>query len=348
MSRLVLLTEGHSNPDKGKTAAAILRYRTADVVGVLDSQAAGDVAQERFAAGGNIPIRALLADFPDADELVVGVAPAGMTFPPAWRRIILEAIERGMNITSGVHTFLNEDTEIAKAAHARGVRLWDVRTPPPGLGTALDQAKDAKPLRIHTVGLDCSVGKMTVAIELDNALRARGINSRFLATGQTGIMVSGYGLPIDRIISDFTAGASEKLILDNADREVLFVEGQGSLFHPLFSGVTLGLLHGCAPDFLILCSKPTRKLIVETERPTPSYRDALELNERCANLIHPCKTIGVAVNTYGMSSDDAKAAVETAEKETGLPATDVFRFGVERLVRAILETPRPSTGKTLR
>ncbi|MBI3735750.1 DUF1611 domain-containing protein [Candidatus Sumerlaeota bacterium] len=347
MSRIVLLTEGHSNPDKGKTAAAILRYRTAEVVGVIDSTQAGKNAGELFGAGGDIRVGASLDEF-NGDELMVGVAPAGLKFPPAWRKIILDAISRGMNVTSGVHTFLGEDPEIAAAAKAKGIRLWDVRTPPPDIGTSIDAAKDAKPLRVHTVGLDCSVGKMTVSIEIDRALRERGVNSRFIATGQTGIMVSGYGLPIDRIISDFVAGAAERLVMENQDREVLSIEGQGSLFHPLFSGVTLGLLHGSAPDFLILCSKPTRKCIVETQRPMPTLSAAMDIFTRCANFIHPCKIIGIGVNTYGLDVDAAQKEIEKAETETGLPATDVFRFGVEKLVEAILKTPRVSTGAMLR
>lgn len=347
MAKIVLLTEGHSTPDKGKTASSILRYRPTEVVGVLDSTQAGKTAQELLGVGGAVPCRASVHDF-KADELLVGVAPAGLKFPAMWRKHILEAIELGWNITSGVHTFLNEDPEISAAASRKGVRLWDVRTPPPGIGTSLDVAKDAKVLRVHTVGLDCSVGKMTVSIEIDRALRERGVNSRFLATGQTGIMVSDYGLPIDRIISDFVAGASEKLILENDDREVVQIEGQGSLFHPLFSGVTLGLLHGSAPDFLILCSKPTRACIVETTRPMPSLTEAMNIFTRCANLIHPCKIIGIAVNTFGMDEESARAEVDRAAKETGLPTTDVLRYGVDKLIDAILKTPRPSTGKTLR
>jgi uncharacterized NAD-dependent epimerase/dehydratase family protein len=350
MSRIVLLTEGHSNPDKGKTAASILRYRAREVVAVIDAGNAGRTAQELFGVGGEIPVVAGL-DKIEADELIVGVAPAGRKFPPNWKWIILEAIERGLSITSGVHVFLSEDLEIAAAAERRGARLWDVRRPPDDLTTALDQARTTKPLRVHTVGLDCSVGKMTAAIEIDRILRERGIHSRFLATGQTGIMVSGYGLPIDRVIADFTAGASERLIMENLDRDVLLIEGQGSLFHPLFSGVTLGLLHGCAPDFLIMCHKPARRRIVETDRPMPSWKDAIDIFTRCANLIHPCRVIALAVNSAGLAPAAARAEIDRAETETGLPAADVFldRPDVvfEKLVKPILRTPRPSDGSVL-
>ncbi len=347
MARIVLLTEGNSNPGKGKTAASILRYRGQEVVGVVDSTQAGKSAAELFGVGGETPVRADLSSF-EADELVIGVAPAGLTFPPVWKRIVLDAILRGMNVTSGIHTFLSDEPEIAAAAKAKGVRLWDVRRPPPQIGCSRDVAKDAKPLRVHTVGLDCSVGKMTVAIEIDLALQKLGYNSRFLATGQTGIMVSDYGLPVDRFVADFIAGASETLVMENLDREIQLIEGQGSLFHPLFSGVTLGLLHGCAPDFLILCTLPTRPCIVETDRPMPSLESAMEIYTTCSNFIHPCKIIGVAVNTFGLSENDARGEIVKAEKFSGLPATDVIRFGAEKLIAPILQTPRPSDASRLR
>jgi uncharacterized NAD-dependent epimerase/dehydratase family protein len=341
MGRLVLLTEGQTEPHHGKTAAAILRYRGDEVVGLIDSTQDGRTAGELLGVGGDTPIRADLSAF-EADELIVGVAPRGVQFPDAWRRIILQAIERGMNVTSGIHFFLGEDAEIAEAARRRGVRLWDVRTPPRDIGVSRDAARHAAPIRIHSVGLECAVGKMTVTIELDRALRAEGIDSQFLATGQTGIMVSNYGLPIDRFVADFIAGGAEHLVLDNLERAMLLIEGQGSLYNPFYSGVTLGLLHGCAPDFLILCHKATQKFISGTDRPLPTLTDAVELYSRCANLIHPCKVIGIGVNTHGLDEAAARAELDRAERETGLPAADVLRFGCEKLVRAVLETPRPS------
>lgn len=349
MARILLLTEGFSNPDKGKTAASILRYRAEEVVAVIDSGEAGRAAQELFGVGGSIPVVASISAAAavagagaEPDELIVGVAPSGRKFPEAWRKIILEAITRGMNITSGVHVFLSEDHEIAGAARTRGVRLWDVRTPPDDLDVSVDMARKARALRVHTVGLDCSVGKMTVSIELDRAMRRRGANSKFLATGQTGIMITGEGLPIDRIISDFVAGAAERLILENQDREVLHIEGQGSLYHPYYSGVTLGLLHGSAPDLLVMCYKPARKCLIGTDRPMASLREAVELYERMAGIIHPCRVIGVALNSLEMTDDAARAELERASRETGLPAADVVRFGAEPLVDAIMAAKRAS------
>lgn len=340
MSRIVLLTEGFSNPRNGKTAASILRYRRDEVVGVVDSHCAGRRAGELFGVGDDVPVRADLESF-DADELLIGVAPTGLLFPPAWRRLILRAIERGWNVVNGTHTFVTEDPEIVRAARKAGVRLWDVREPDPSVGCSADKARDCPALRVHTVGTDCAIGKMTVAIELDRELRRRGVDSEFLATGQTGIMIAGKGLPIDRMVSDFVAGGAEKLVLDSASREVVLIEGQGSLFHPLYSGVTLGLLHGSAPDALVMCTMPTRAKRVGTEQPIPPLREALDVFDRMANVMHPCRTIGVAVNTYGLDDATARAEVDRAEAESGLPATDVLRFGTENLVEAILSFRRP-------
>lgn len=340
MGKIVILTEGNTEPHHGKTAASILRYRGDEVVGLVDSEQAGKTSGELLGVGGSTPIRANLSAF-EADELMIGVAPTGLHFPDSWRRNILEAIDRGMNITNGTHTFLTEDEEFVRRAKAKGVRLWDVRTPPPNIGCAMDTAKDAKAIRVHSVGTDCAIGKMTVTIELDLAMQKQGKKSKFLATGQTGILVSGYGLPIDRIISDFVAGAAERLVIENPDYDYHFVEGQGSLFHPLYSGVTLGLLHGCAPDFLILCDKSADPLIASDRRPKPPLKVALDYYTQTANFMHPCKVVGMGLNTWGLNDAQARDAVKRAEDETGLPATDVIRFGCENLIEAILKTPRP-------
>lgn len=343
MSRIIIMTEGNTDDHHGKTAASILRYRGNEVVALVDSTQAGKTAGELLGVGGKTPIHASL-DGLKGDELMIGVAPVGLNFPDSWRRIILDAIDRGMNITNGTHTFLTEDAEFSKRARAKGVKLWDVRTPPTDIGCALDTAKDCKPIRVHSVGTDCAIGKMTVTIELDREMQRRGKRSRFLATGQTGILVSGYGLPIDRIISDFVAGAAERLILENQDYDYVFVEGQGSLFHPLFSGVTLGLLHGCAPDFLILCDKTSQNWIADERRPKPPLDLVRDYYTQTACFMHPCKVVGVALNTWGLDEAAARRAVEKAENETGLPATDVIRFGCGNLVDAILEAKRLSGG----
>jgi uncharacterized NAD-dependent epimerase/dehydratase family protein len=186
---------------------------------------------------------------------------------------------------------------------------------------------------------------MTAAIEIDRALRARGIGSRFLATGQTGIMVSGYGYPIDRMVSDFVAGGAEALVMENLDCEVQLIEGQGTIFHPLYSGVTLGLLHGCAPDFLILCHDPTLKYMVGTDRPVRPLGELRRWFEELANWMHPCKVVGVAGMTWRLSEVEARRELALAAEETELPASDPIRFGCEPLVEAIVNSPRPSTGE---
>jgi uncharacterized NAD-dependent epimerase/dehydratase family protein len=338
MKRIVILTEANTHPWFAKTASALLRYRSDQVVALIDSTQVGRTANELLGVGGATPIVANL-DQVEADELVLGVATEGHNFPAAWREIICRAIDRGIKIVNGSHFMLADDAEFAARAALNGTELYDVRKPRPEIGCAADKAKDSEVLRIHTVGTECAVGKMTVAIELDRALRDRGKNSRFIATGQTGIMVAGYGLPLDRFVADFLAGGAEWLVMHNLDREIIVIEGQGSLFHPLYSGVTLGILHGCAPDFLVLCDDAS--MIKCQYRAKPPLPEVIDFYERTANYIHPCRVVGIATNTRNLSEDQARVEIDRIEATTSLPATDVIRFGSAKLVDAILTTPRP-------
>ena len=206
-----------------------------------------------------------LADAPQADTLLIGIAPPGGKIPPHWRPIVLEAIARGLNVVSGLHEFLNDDAEFRAAAAQHGVRLVDLRDNDEH-DVASGEAFRKGCLRIHTVANDCSCGKMVAAVEVAEGLRRAGIDAAFVATGQTGIMVAGSGCAVDRVISDFVSGAAEKLVLANQHHEVVVVEGQGSLFHPRYSGVTLGLLHGLMPDGLIVCYEMGRKVVFGMEQ----------------------------------------------------------------------------------
>jgi uncharacterized NAD-dependent epimerase/dehydratase family protein len=338
--KIVILTEGKSNPLDAKTACGIIRYRPGEVAALLDSTRKGRTAGEVLGIGGPIPIVGSLAEVQGADTLLLGIAPAGGGLPEAWRPVIREAIERGLDVVSGLHFFLSDDPELSALARARGVRLQDVRRPPPGVTVSRNAARDLACFRIHAVGNDCNCGKMITSVEVNEGLRRRGRRSEFVATGQTGILISGWGVAVDRVISDFVAGAIERVVLDHRDAEFLLIEGQGSLVHPLFSGVTLSLLHGCAPQAMILCYEAGRKEVRHARMPMPPLREVLEIYERMAGIILPSKVIGISANTRLLSPAEAEREVRSAEDELGLPATDVIRFGAEKLVDAALEAKK--------
>jgi uncharacterized NAD-dependent epimerase/dehydratase family protein len=335
--RLIILTEGHTEPITGKTASCVLRYRPEEVVALLDSTKAGRTAQELMGVGGSTPIVANLADAPKANTLMIGIAPSGGRIPPAWKAIILEALKGGMDVVSGLHEFISDDPEFAAAAKKSGASIIDVRkNDEQDVSHRLNLREEC--LRIHTVGQDCSIGKMLVAVELTNALKAKGRDAKFIATGQTGIMVEGDGVPIDRVIADFVAGAIEKQVLAQQHHEILVVEGQGSISHPKYSAVTLGLLHGCAPHGMILCYEAGRTMVYGMDYvPLQPLDKLLKVYETMANLVSPSKVIGIAINSRLLNADQAAAEREKARREFGLPTCDVVRDGPEELVDAILK-----------
>ena len=256
--RFVILTEGETEPLAAKTATSAIRYRPDEVVAVLDSTSRGKSCQDLLGVGADVPIVGSLEEAKKANTLLLGIAPPGGKVPQAWRDIILSAIERKMNVVSGLHEFLADDPEFAAAAADHNVRLVDVRKNNER-DVAQREGIRGDCLRIHTVGQDCCVGKMVVAIEITRALERQQFDAKFVATGQTGIILEGDGCPVDCVVSDFVSGAAEKLVLANQHHDVIVVEGQGSLTHPRYSAVTLGLLHGIAPHGMILCYQVGRK-----------------------------------------------------------------------------------------
>jgi uncharacterized NAD-dependent epimerase/dehydratase family protein len=333
--RILLLTEGHSEPVAGKTASCILRYRGGDVVALLDSTAAGRTAGELFGVGGGIPVVGTLAEAPTANELVIGIAPSGGRVPPGWRPVLLEAIRRGMKIVSGLHEFLSDDPELAAAAAAAGVEIVDVRkNDERDVASRLGLRDDR--LRLLTIGQDCSVGKMLAAVELTQALRAKGHDAAFLATGQTGIMIEGDGCPIDRVISDFVNGAVEKLVKRKQDHEILVVEGQASITHPRYSAVSLGLLHGAAPHGMILVYEAGRKHHMGmAHEPLPTLERVVAAYEQMASFVGGGRVIGVAINSRLLGPADAAAERRRVAAALGLPACDPIRDGCGDLVAAV-------------
>jgi uncharacterized NAD-dependent epimerase/dehydratase family protein len=340
--RLLLLTEGQLGVFTSKTAAALLRYRTADVVAVIDGTAAGRPISEFVPWAPPVPI---LPDVPAAaglrpDALIIGIAPVGGALPAAMRCHVLAALGAGMDVVSGMHSFLADDAELAAAAQAGGGRILDLRRPPAQRRVASGEALKTRCRRVLTVGTDCNVGKMVTALELTAAARACGLDARFLATGQTGIMIAGRGITVDACVADFAAGAVEQLVLDAADTDICVVEGQGSLGHPGFSGVTLALLHGACPDALVLVHQLGRTHYKAP--PTialPPLRDLIAAYERTAALLHPARVVAVALNSFGTPAEQACALAGALERELGLPVADPLRDGCERLADAILAVP---------
>ena len=273
---------------------------------------------------------------------LVGIAVQGGRFPPEWRTLLRTCIEHGLDVENGLHEFLTEDEELSALAREHGVELRDLRKPPPELSVPSGENLRVPAKIVLTVGSDCAIGKKTVAVELDRGARARNVRSEFVPTGQTGIAIAGWGIAVDAVVSDFLAGAAERLVVEGHQRggELLFVEGQGSLVHPLYSGVTMGWIHGAAPHLFVLCHVAgTTEVEGCPGHPIPPLADLVELHERVALPARPAKVACVALNTRDLDDDGARDAIAAAERETGLPADDPVRFGPSKLIDAILARP---------
>ena len=340
--RLAILAEGSFTPLEGKTAVGVLRYCPDEVAAVIDSTRAGRTAEACVGLGGAVPVVGDLAGAAahGADSLLIGIAPQGGELPAAWRVMVRAAIERGWDVLSGLHSFLADDPELAALAGARGVDLLDVRRPPARRPVAAARAAGVEALVVLTVGSDCNVGKMTAALELRRELQERGVRAAFVATGQTGIMIAGSGLPMDAVVSDFLSGAAEMLSPDAHPAHWDVIEGQGSLSHPAYAGVSLGILHGSQPDIFVLCHEPSRShLLGYPGFPTPPLADAIALNLKCGALTNPAiRCGGISFNTSALSAAEADAVMREASQALGLPVADPIRGGpaFERLVEACL------------
>ena len=331
--RYLILAEGKSgDPHYGKTARGVIRYRRDAVVAVLDSERAGETID-------GLPVVRSVDDglrF-GATTALVGVATQGGRFPPAWRDLLKSCVANGLDLENGLHEFVGDDPELTDLARRHGVELRDLRRPPAGLDVPTGANLEHPAGVVLTVGSDCAIGKMTVALELDLECRRRGVSSIFVPTGQTGIAIAGWGIAIDAVVSDFLAGAAERLVVEGAARgaDVLWVEGQGSLVHPAYSGVTLGLIHGSAPHAYVLCHRASATRVEGyPAHPLPTLTELVELHERIALPLRPARVAAVALNTSHLAEAEAREAVERAEAETGLPADDPVRFGAAKLTTA--------------
>ncbi len=339
MPRYLIFAEGQFGTLSSKTGNSVIRYSAGSVAAVLDSRLAGRTAQDVLGYGGDIPVVATVDDgiAAGADALLVGIAMHGAGFSAELRAAFRVAIDRGLVIWNGLHSFVADDPEFAALAASCGAEVRDVRRPPDGLPVGTGRVREVNATVVLTVGTDANIGKMTAVLQLRAALAARGTRAAFAPTGQTGIFIEGWGICVDAVIADFIAGAAEVVTMQAArDADIVLVEGQGSILHPGYSGVSLGLLHGSLPHALIVCHQPGRAHFRHNDwLRLPPLQTCIDLHEAMARPLRPARTIGVSLNTAGLSDDDARDAVARVADQTGLPTTDPVRFDVGPLADAV-------------
>jgi uncharacterized NAD-dependent epimerase/dehydratase family protein len=353
--RMMVMTEGRLGVFDAKTGVSVIRWCPGEVACVLDSTRAGQDLASIIGCGAGIPIVKSVREgiALGANTLLIGIAPGGGRLPGPWMPVLRESLERGIDILNGLHLFMNDVPELAAIAAGSGAVITDLRRPPEDIPCAKNLAKKEKVRRVLAVGSDCNSGKMTACLALHKSALARGINAGFVATGQTGMVIARslaggkrgagktwpieWGIAIDRVISDFCAGASEMLVMAQKEKDVLFIEGQGSINHPAYSPVTLAQVHGSAPTDMVLCHHAGRDKTrsVDNPEPLPDLKRLLRTYEDLASYILPCRVRCVAINTVSISEDEARRTVERTEKELGLPASDPVRWGGDRLLDAL-------------
>jgi uncharacterized NAD-dependent epimerase/dehydratase family protein len=334
--RYAILAEGWFANRHAKTAHGLIRYGRDEVAAVIDSTLADKSVREVMPElGRDAPIVGSLEEALERSptSILVGLAPAGGRLPEEWMDALRAAADAELEIVSGLHQRLG--------AEFPGKRVWDVREPPEDIPLFSGDGFGVEPKVVLTVGTDTAIGKMTATLELERAADRAGVGAEFVATGQTGIIIAGWGICVDAVISDFVAGASEQLVLEAArrDPDLILVEGQGSLGHPAYSGVTLGLLHGSCPDCLVLCAAPPdEEVFAGVPRPEPSR--LARLYEEVAALVKPAPVVAVGVNTRGLGEAEADEFVARVAEETGLPAADPFRTSAAPILDAVLRAPK--------
>jgi uncharacterized NAD-dependent epimerase/dehydratase family protein len=334
--RYAILAEGWFANRHAKTAHGLIRYGKDGVVAVIDSTLAGERVLDVLPdLGRDAPIVGTLEEALgfSPTSILVGLAPAGGRLPGEWMETLRAAADAGLEIVSGLHQRLAPEFPEGS--------VWDVREPPEDIPLFSGEGFDVGPKIALTVGTDSAIGKMTATLEIERAAREAGLSPEFVPTGQTGVVIAGWGLCVDAVVSDFVAGASEQLVLEaaKASPHLILVEGQGSLGHPAYSGVTLGLMHGSCPDCLILCAAdPSEEVFHGVPRPSPAR--VARLYEEVAALIKPAPVVAVSLNTRGMDEEKAQDLIATVADETGLPTADPFRDSAALILEAVLEAPK--------
>lgn len=336
--RMIILAEGKFSPLHSKTANGAIVYLHDEVLAVIDSTQAGKTAQDVLGYGGAIPVVKNVEEglrF-NPNTLLIGIAPAGGRLPESWRSEIITALRHHLTIISGLHTFISDDAEFSALAKKFGCTLSDLRKIPAEYEVVSQgNWRTRKAKTVLTVGTDCNIGKMTTTLEVHKEFCKRGWKSDFIGTGQTGILISGKGIAVDSIISDYVSGSIEKVIDASAENhDVIFVEGQGALTHQGYSSVTLGLMHGTMPDAMILCHQPTR-LTDDYNIPLPEINRVIRLHEEIINVFRPTKIVGIGINSIGLTDKESESEAKRLEDVTGLPAIDTLRFGGAKLADAL-------------
>jgi uncharacterized NAD-dependent epimerase/dehydratase family protein len=334
--RYAILAEGRFADRSAKTAHGLIRYGKDEVACVMDSTLAGrGVSDVLPDLGRDAPIVGTLKEALELSptSILVGLAPAGGKLPEEWMETLRAAAEAGLEIVSGLHQRL--------APEFPGKPVWDVREPPEDIPLFSGEGFEVGPKVALTVGTDSAIGKMTATLEIEHAAREAALSPEFVPTGQTGVIIAGWGICVDAVVSDFVAGASEQLVLEAASTspDRILVEGPGSLGHPAYSGVTLGLMHGCCPDCLILCAgDPHEEVFRDVPRPSPAH--VSRLYEEVASLIKPAPVVAVSLNTRGLNAEEAEDLIAAVADETGLPTADPFRGSAALILQAVLDAPK--------
>ena len=334
--RYAVLAEGWFANRSAKTAHGLVRYGKDEVVAVMDSTLAGEQVSDVLPdLGRDAPIVGTLREALELSptSVLVGLAPAGGRLPEEWMETLRAGAGAGLEIVSGLHQRL--------APEFPGKPVWDVREPPEGIPLFSGEGFEVGPRVALTVGTDSAIGKMTATLEIERSASEAGLSAEFVPTGQTGVVIAGWGLCVDAVVSDFVAGASEQLVLEAAKTspDLILVEGQGSLGHPAYSGVTLGLMHGSCPDCLILCSAdPQEEVFRGVPRPSPA--SVARLYEEVASLIKPAPLVAVSLNTSRLDEKEAQELISAVADETGLPTADPFRSSAAPILEAVLEAPK--------
>lgn len=331
--RYIVLAEGRLRDPNAKTAHGLIRYGKDPTLAVIDSTLTGQTVLDVMPdLRHDAPILATIEEALERDptSLLVGVAPPGGRLPEDWMRVIRTAADAGVEIVSGLHQRL--------APLFPDAKVWDVREPPEDIPLFSGEGFGVEPKVALTVGTSSAIGKMTATLEIERAAREANVSTEFVATGQTGIVISGWGTCVDAVVSDFIAGSAEQLVLRAAKSspEIILVEGQGSLGHPAYSGVTLGLLHGSCPDCLVLCCDALDEKIMGLV-PRPNVARMVRLYEEIAALVKPAPVAAISVNTRGLDDKEAAEFVDRVADETGLPTADPLRGSVAGILDAILE-----------
>lgn len=349
--KTALLVEGAQDIFHAKTASVLLRYRYDDIAFLLDSTHTEKKPNIFSKEYKKKVVTDLNNHIKEIDSIIICLMLPEGKVPETWIRHLSTALKNGIDIINPLHvdfgriqelskplggTSIDSTEAITKFKEAKG-QIHNIRIPPDNIELFSLKVLNTKAKRILAVGSDCNIGKMLTSLELNSAANKKGINSDFIATGQIGILIKGEGIAIDRVISDFVPGSVEKLILEKKEKEILFVEGQGSIFQPLYSAVTMGLIHGTAPDAMILCHLPSRKKIRYTNLDMPDYETMIKMYEDLAGIVNKAKVVGISLNCHDMTNEQALQIIEKTEKKTGLPATDPVKFGVDKLLNALVK-----------